>query len=138
MTSPPGLETAIRPRSPPLDHMASIQSDATEALVIHSSPLLFGFRGELCGLSISYKLPAIGQSREMAEAGCLISYGIKISNAYLIAAKLTDKMLKGAGPGETPAEQPTNFELVINLKTAKALGVTVPSLLLTQANQLIE
>jgi len=73
MTSPPGLETAIRPRSPPLDHMASIQSDATEALVIHSSPLLFGFRGELCGLSISYKLPAIGQSREMAEAGCLIT-----------------------------------------------------------------
>lgn len=117
---------------------ASVGADGTAAIVLHSSPLLFGYRADLCGLSITYKLPAIGQSREMAEVGCLASYGSKLTDAYVIAARLTDKMLRGGNPAETPAEQPTNFELVINLKTAKALGLTVPSALLAQANEVIE
>ena len=74
----------------------------------------------------------------MAQAGCLVSYGIRVSDTYVIAADLTHKMLKGARPGETPAEQPTNFDLVINLKTAKALGLTVPASLLARANEVIE
>ena len=74
----------------------------------------------------------------MAQAGCLVSYGIRVSDAYVIAADLTNKMLKGARPGETPAEQPTEFDLVINLKTAKALGLTVPASLLARANEVIE
>jgi len=117
---------------------ASFRAGGAEAVVILSSPLLSGFRGELCGLSITYKLPAIGQFREMAQAGCLVSYGIRVSDAYVIAADLTNKMLKGARPGETPAEQPTEFDLVINLKTAKALGLTVPASLLARANEVIE
>jgi putative ABC transport system substrate-binding protein len=117
---------------------AAIRADGSEAIVLRSSPLMFGFRNELCGLSITHKLPAIGQSREMAEAGCLLSYGIKLSDAYVIAASLTDKMLKGGRPSETPAQQPTRFELVINLKTAKALGLTVPQSLLARADEVIE
>jgi putative ABC transport system substrate-binding protein len=117
---------------------ASIQAGGSEAIVLHSSPLLFGFRGDLCALSMTHKLPAIGQSREMAEAGCLMSYGIRISDAYVIAASLTDRMLKGSRPGDTPAQQPTKFELVINLKTAKVLDLNVPQSLLSLADETIE
>jgi putative ABC transport system substrate-binding protein len=117
---------------------ASFSADGVDALNILSSPLFFGFRAELCGLSMTHKLTAIGQAREMAEAGCLASYGISFSEFYTMAANLTDKMLKGARPGETPAEQPTKFELVINLKTAKALGLTIPPSILGRADEVIE
>jgi putative ABC transport system substrate-binding protein len=117
---------------------ASIGAAGISGVVLHSSPLLFGFRGDLCGLGITHNLPTIGQSREMAEAGCLMSYGIKLTDAYVIAARLTDKMLRGAPPAETPAEQPTNFELVVNLKTAKTLGLTIPQSLLDRADEVIE
>jgi putative ABC transport system substrate-binding protein len=117
---------------------ASFSADGIDAVNILSSPLLAGFREELCGLSLAYKLPAIGQAREMAQAGCLASYGISFSEFYATAASLTDKMLKGARPGETPAEQPTKFELVLNLATAKALGLTIPPLILGRADEVIE
>jgi len=116
---------------------ASIGAAGANGVVLHSSPLLFGFRGDLCGLSIRHNLPAIGQSREMAEAGCLISYGIKLTDAYVMAARLIDKMLRGAQPAGTPAEQPTNFELVFNLRTAAALGLTIPQSLLDRADEVI-
>jgi ABC-type uncharacterized transport system substrate-binding protein len=116
---------------------ASFRSDGAAAVNILSSPLAFTFRGELCSLSLKHKLPAIGR-REMAEAGCLASYGIGLSEAYAIAANLTDKLLKGARPADTPAEQPTKFELVINLNTAKALGLTVPPSILARADEVIE
>ena len=74
----------------------------------------------------------------MAEAGCLASYGIGLSEAYAIAARLTDKLLKGAPVAETPAEQPTKFELVINLKTAKALGLTIAQSVLAHADEVIQ
>lgn len=83
----------------------SLGADGAAAIVLHSSPLLFGFRRDLCALGMTHKLPAIGQSREMAEAGCLMSYGIKLTDAYVIAARLTDKMLRGAPPAQTPAER---------------------------------
>ena len=103
-----------------------------------SSPLIFTYRAKLCELSQSAKLPAISQVREMAEAGCLMSYGIRVSDAFTIAAGMTDKMLKGAKPRDTPAEQPTKFEFVINQKAAKALGLTVPQSLLARADEVIE
>ena len=87
---------------------------------------------------MTHKLPAIGQFREMAEAGCLASYGVRVSDAYVIAANLTDKMLKGARPGETPAEQPTRFELVINQRTAHAIGVEIAQTILGRADEVIE
>jgi putative ABC transport system substrate-binding protein len=116
----------------------SFKAGAAEALVMLSSPLIFTFRAELCGLSLTYKLPAITQTREMAEAGCVVSYGISISEAYVTAAALTDKLLKGARAADTPAQQPTKFELVINMKTANALDLIVPQLLLALADEVIE
>jgi len=117
---------------------ASFSADGIDAINILSSPLLFGFRAEICGLNMTHRLPAIGQAREMAEAGCLASYGVSFSEFYAMAANLTDKMLKGARPAETPAEQPTKFELVINLKTAKALGLAIPQSILGRADEVIE
>ena len=117
---------------------ASFSADGIDAVNILSSPLLFGFRAEICGLNMTHRLPAIGQAREMAEAGCLASYGVSFSEFYAMAANLTDKMLKGARPAETPAEQPTKFELVINLKTAKALGLAIPHSILGRADEVIE
>jgi putative ABC transport system substrate-binding protein len=136
-----GLELRVVDVRSPTDFapaFASFRPGEAHAVNILSAPLLFGFRSELCGLSMTYKVPAIGQAREMAEAGCLASYGISFSEFYSTAAKLTDKLLKGARPEETPAEQPTKFELVINLKTAKALGLTVPPSILDRADEVIE
>jgi putative tryptophan/tyrosine transport system substrate-binding protein len=117
---------------------ASFQAGGAETIDILASPLLFGLRAELGRLSLSYRLPSICQFREAVEAGCLAAYGVKLSEAYAMVAALTDKMLKGTPPGDTPAQQPTKFELVINLKTAEALGLTVPSVLLAQADEVIE
>jgi putative ABC transport system substrate-binding protein len=117
---------------------ASFRANGAEAVIIRSSPLLSGFRKELCSLSMTHKLPAIGQFREMAEAGCAVSYGVKLSEMHILAAVFTDKMLRGARPEETPAQQPTKYELVINLKTAKALGMTLPAILLAEADDVIE
>ncbi len=117
---------------------ASFSVDGIDAVNILSSPLLFGFRAELCRLNMTYKLPAIGQARGTAEAGCLASYDINFSEFYAMAANLTDKMLKGARPAETPAEQPTKFELVINQRTAHAIGVEIPQTILGRADEVIE
>ena len=117
---------------------ASFRAKGAEAVIIRSSPLLSGFRAELCSLSMSHKLPAIGQFREMAEAGCAASYGVKLSEMHGMAAVFTDKMLRGARPEDTPAQQPATYELVINLKTAKALGITLPPGLLAEADEVIE
>ena len=84
------------------------------------------------------KLPAIGTGRVFAEAGCLMSFGENLKEMYRRAAWFVDKILKGAKPADLPVEQPTNIELVINLKTAKALGLTIPPSLLQWADQVIE
>ena len=117
---------------------ASFSADGIDAVNILSSPLLAGFRAQLCDLGMTHKLPAIGQAREMAEAGCLANYGVSFSEFYGTAAKQTDKLLRGARVDETPAEQPTKFELVINLKTAKALGLAIPQSILALADEVIE
>jgi putative ABC transport system substrate-binding protein len=100
--------------------------------------LLFGFREELCRLSLGQKLPSIGQWPEMATAGCLVGYGPTHREVTAMRAALVDKMLKGARPGETPAQQPTRFELAVNLKTAKELGLAVPPSILGRADEVIE
>jgi putative tryptophan/tyrosine transport system substrate-binding protein len=117
---------------------ASFRAGGVEAINVLSSPMLFGAREELGRLSLTHKLPAICEWREMAEAGCVASYGYRLSEGYAMLAALTDKMLKGAPPGETPAQQPTKFELVLNLKVAREIGVEIPPAILARADEVIE
>jgi putative ABC transport system substrate-binding protein len=117
---------------------SSLQPSGAEAINVLSSPILFGARDELGRLSLTYKLPAICEWREMAEAGCVASYGYRLSEGYAMLAALTDKMLKGVPPGETPALQPTRFELVINQKAARGMGVEIPPPILARADEVIE
>jgi putative ABC transport system substrate-binding protein len=83
-------------------------------------------------------LPSVTAGREFAELGGLIAYGASISDLHRRAATHVDRILKGARPADLPIEQPTKFELVVNLKTAKALGITLPPLFLARADELIE
>jgi putative ABC transport system substrate-binding protein len=84
------------------------------------------------------QLPAIYNAKEHVEAGGLMSYGPNFPDLYRRAAEYVDKILRGAKPGDIPVEQPTKFELVVNLTTAKALGLTVPATLLARADEVIE
>ncbi len=89
-------------------------------------------------LARELRLPLVSEFREIAEAGGLWSYGPDLRDIYRRAATFVDKLLKGATPGDLPVELPTKFELVINLKTAKALGLTIPPKLLFTADEVIE
>jgi putative ABC transport system substrate-binding protein len=95
-------------------------------------------RTEIVGLALRNRLPSMFQNREFVEAGGLLSYAPSTVANYRRAATFVDKILKGAKPGDLPVEQPTKFELVINLKTAKSLGLTIPQSLLQRADELIE
>ena len=99
---------------------------------------LFTHRRRVLDLASKHRLPVIYAWREGAEAGALLSHGVNIADNYRRAADLVDKILKGAKPGDLPIEQPTKFDPVINLKTAKVLGVTIPPSLLLRADQVIE
>ena len=83
-------------------------------------------------------VPTVGWMRDIADAGALISYGADTPDLFRRAATYVDKILKGASPADLPIEQPTRFEFIINLKTAKAISVTIPPALLVRANKLIE
>ncbi len=84
------------------------------------------------------RLPAVYPAREFVDAGGLIAYAVNYPDLYFRLASFVDKILKGVKPGELPVEQPTKFELVINAKTAKTLGLTIPPLLLARADEVIE
>jgi putative ABC transport system substrate-binding protein len=100
--------------------------------------LLTAGRNRIVELSLALRLPLIFQERDNVDAGGLASYGVNTSESYRHAAVYVDKILKGAAPGDLPIEFPTNLELVINLKTARALGLTVPSTLLSRADEVID
>ncbi len=108
------------------------------ALTVVPSSMFFGERRRLVGLAAKNRLPAIYGGREFVEVGGLIVYGLNTSALFRHAATYVNKILKGSKPGDLPIEQPTKFELVINLKTAKALGLTIPPSLLARADQVIE
>jgi ABC-type uncharacterized transport system substrate-binding protein len=108
------------------------------ALLNIDTPLFTTYRTQFVELAARNRLPAIWSNRIIVEAGGLMSYGTYIPALFRRAATYVDKVLKGARPGDLPVEQPTRFELVINLKTAKALGLTIPQSLLQRADQVIE
>ena len=117
---------------------ATLTAGRAEALIVTSFSLGFRYRSQFTSLAQKNRLPSIYGLREYADAGGLMAYGPNLADGWRRAATYVDKILKGARPGELPVEQPAKFELVINLKTAKALGLTIPPLLLQRADHVIQ
>jgi putative tryptophan/tyrosine transport system substrate-binding protein len=116
----------------------AMQRSGASAVIILTDALFNSWRRQIIALAAERGLPAMWEAREYGEDGGLISYGPNIPDMTRRSAVLLDKVLKGAKPAELPIEQPTKFELVINLKTAKALGLTIPPALLARADEAIE
>ena len=117
---------------------AAVAKERVGALLVLSDAMLSSHRTRLADLAVRSRLPSAYAVRESVEAGGLMSYGPSFLDLYRRSAAYVDKILKGAKPADLPVEQPTKFELVINLKTAKALGLTIPPSLLQRADQVIE
>jgi putative ABC transport system substrate-binding protein len=118
--------------------LAMIHRDHPDTLVVFSDPLMMAYRHQIVEQALKLRLPMISELREFAQDGALLSYGANLNDLVRRAADYVDKILKGAKPGDLPIEQPTRFELVINLKTAKALGLTIPPSLLLRADEVIQ
>ena len=116
----------------------TLRAGGTEAVTILGSSMVFNYRHEVGALALAHKLPSICDLPEMAAAGCLASYGPSWRELSGNLAELTDKILKGASPADLPARQPTKFELVINLKVAREIGVEILPAILDRADEVIE
>lgn len=126
--NPNGIESAF----------AQLTREGAQGVIVPPDALFTKQRAQIAAKALDYRLPTIFAHREYVEAGGLMSYGQPLSLTYRYAARYVDKILKGAKPADLPVEQPTTFELVINMKTAKALGLTIPQSLLLRANRVIE
>ena len=116
----------------------AMTTERAQALLVLADPMTFFHRRRLADLGIKHRLPMMGSLRAFAESGTLMSYWADTADLSRRAASYVDRILKGAKPGELPIEQPTKFELVINLKTAKTLGITIPQSVLLRADRIIE
>ena len=138
------LEVELQPlelRQPPYDYgqaMSSAIAGRAQALLVLLSPLFFRDRARINDLVAHARLPASFGIREHVEGGGLMSYGVNLPDMFRRAADYVDKILKGAKPADLPVEQPTKFELIINLKTAQALGITIPPTLLFLADEVLK
>jgi putative tryptophan/tyrosine transport system substrate-binding protein len=117
---------------------SAIVRERADAVLVLSTPLFMGEANRLAVLALTHKLPTMFGPREHVEAGGLLSYGPDRADLYRRAAAYVDKILKGANPADLPVQQATKFELVINLKTAKALGLTIPQSVLLRADEVIQ
>ena len=131
----------VEMRNPPYnfgDAFRTATRGRAEALLLLMSPIFFRPRAQIIELGLQSRLATIAGMSQYAHAGALMSYGANLDDMFRHAAAYIDKIAKGAKPADLPVEQPTKFELVINLKTAKALGLTIPQTLLLRADQVIE
>jgi putative ABC transport system substrate-binding protein len=117
---------------------AMIREMRPDALLVMGDPLIGGRRAEVIAFAPSARLPAVYDVPNLAREGGLIAYGPLLMKHYVMAAGYVDRILKGAKPADLPVEQPKRFELVVNLKTAKALGLTIPQSLLVRADEVIQ
>jgi putative ABC transport system substrate-binding protein len=117
---------------------AAMKQVRAGALIVLLDSFFYAQARQIAELAVQHRLPTMFWTREPVESGALMSYGQNVAEHYYRAATYVDKILKGAKPGDLPVEQPTKIELVINLKTAKAIGLTIPQQLLLQADKVIE
>jgi putative ABC transport system substrate-binding protein len=117
---------------------AAIRARAEALFVLPDDPMVFNFRDRIVAFAAKHRMPGIYWASEFVEAGGLLSYGANLRDSYLGASVYIDKVAKGAKPATLPVAQPTRFELVVNQKTAKALGITIPQSILIRANEVIQ
>jgi putative ABC transport system substrate-binding protein len=117
---------------------AALNKERPDGLYVTSSPLMNANGKRIAGLALKSRLPSVYSNREAVEAGGLMYYGADLVDSYRRVAYYVDRILKGAKPADLPVEQPTKFELVINLKTAKQIGLTIPQSLLYRADKVIK
>jgi ABC-type uncharacterized transport system substrate-binding protein len=117
--------------------MCKLKAASVDGVMLLADPVVVEHGKRIAELAVAARLPTAFQRRENVEDGGLFSYGVKITDQFKFAASYVDRILKGAKPADLPVEQPTEFDLVINLKTAKVLGLTIPSGVLAIANDLI-
>ena len=128
----------IRTRDDLEPAFAAMARERIDALLVPADPFFFTERQRVAALARAHRLPGMYSTREYAEAGGLMSYSARLSEQFRRAASYVDKILRGASPATLPVEAPSQYELVLNLKTAQALGLTIPQSLLLRADQVIE
>ena len=141
VTQPLGLKVvAVEARGlDTLEHaFATMVREQMQAFILVSDTVLFNYRQQIGVMALKNRLPSTSSLKEFAEAGLFLSYGPDFQTLYRGAAGFVDKIFKGAKPADLPVELPTKFELVINLKTAKALSLDVPPSMLARADEVIE
>ena len=118
--------------------LAAIEKDRSQALIVKNNSLTYEHRAAIIGTSIRLRIPDMYEARELVTAGGLVSYGPDATDLYRQAAGYVDRIFKGAKPADLPVQQPTKFDLVLNLKTANAIGLAIPPSLRLRADDVIQ